>query len=242
MSIVAPFFFLCLVQFSATESIESALFLATGQQVVLSPQNVLECTPNPQHCGGTGGCEGAIAELAFQWAETGIAAITTVPYLGTDAPCDPTVAKAAKTGGFVKLPENDPNALLSAIATVGPVSISVDASSWSFYGGGVYNGCDATKPDIDHAVQAVGYGTDAAAGQDYWLVRNSWGSSWGEQVRRECVEALFLCLYFICISIFPQFPHGASRSLADPHSTDLMHSPRAGLHSPVPRPERDVRH
>jgi cathepsin L len=49
--------------FSATESIESHLFLATGQMQILSPQNVLECTPNPKHCGGTGGCEGATHEV-----------------------------------------------------------------------------------------------------------------------------------------------------------------------------------
>ena len=101
-----------------------------------------------------------------------------MPYQGADAPCDPTAGKAAKTGGFVKLPENDANALLAAIAQVGPISISVDASAWSFYGGGIFNGCNAAAPDIDHAVQAVGYGTDA--GQDYWLVRNSWSAGWGE--------------------------------------------------------------
>jgi cathepsin L len=166
--------------FSATESIESALYLSSGQMLTLSPQNVLECTPNPQHCGGTGGCEGAIAELAFQWAQGGIADINTVPYLGHDAPCDASVKKAAKTGGFIKLPENDGNALMEALATVGPISISVDASSWSFYGGGIYNGCNAAAPDIDHAVQAVGYGTDST-GQGYWIVRNSWSAGWGEQ-------------------------------------------------------------
>lgn len=67
-----------------------------------------------------------------------------------------------------------------ALATVGPVAISVDASSWSGYNGGVYSGCDySSNIDIDHAVVAVGYGTDATLG-DYWIVRNSWTDSWGE--------------------------------------------------------------
>jgi cathepsin L len=76
-----------------------------------------------------------------------------------------------------------------ALATVGPVAISVDASSWSSYNGGVYAGCDySSNIDIDHAVVAVGYGTDAKLG-DYWIVRNSWTSGWGEngyiRIRRD---------------------------------------------------------
>merc|ERR1739848_721621 len=78
---------------------------------------------------------------------------------------------------FVKLPSNDADALMQAVATVGPISISVDAS-WGAYEKGVYSGCTAEKTTIDHAVQLVGYGTES--GQDYWLVRNSWGTTWGE--------------------------------------------------------------
>merc|ERR1712203_859805 len=63
-------------------------------------------------------------------------------------------------------------------ATKGPVAISLAAGSfgWQLYGGGVLSKCDC---DMDHAVQLVGYGTEA--GKDYWLVRNSWGGSWGEK-------------------------------------------------------------
>ena len=56
----------------------------------------------------------------------------------------------------------------------------VDASAWSSYESGVFSGCNATNVDIDHAVVVVGYGSDAQLG-DYWLVRNSWSPSWGEQ-------------------------------------------------------------
>ena len=65
---------------------------------------------------------------------------------------------------------------MQAVATAGPISISVDAS-WGAYEKGVYMGCSKTKTVIDHAVQLVGYGTEA--GQDYFLVRNSWGDGWG---------------------------------------------------------------
>ncbi len=57
--------------------------------------------------------------------------------------------------------------------------INVDASAWSAYETGVFNSCNQANPDIDHVVQLVGYGTDPSQG-DYWLVRNSWNTMWGE--------------------------------------------------------------
>ena len=70
---------------------------------------------------------------------------------------------------------------MNAISTVGPIAISVDASTWHAYEEGVYNGCNQAQPDIDHAVVLVGYGADATTGQKYWLVRNSWSPSYGEK-------------------------------------------------------------
>merc|ERR1712211_189024 len=88
----------------------------------------------------------------------------------------PKIAPVVTNTGLVQLPTNNYTALIGAVATVGPVSISVAAGSWSLYFGGVYTGsCDY---DMDHAVQLVGYGEDS--GKLYWLVRNSWGSGWGE--------------------------------------------------------------
>lgn len=78
----------------------------------------------------------------------------------------------AGISNFVKLPGNDYASLMNAVGTIGPVSISVDAS-WGAYEKGVYQGCGKNNHTIiDHAVQAVGYGTEG--GTDYWLVRNSW--------------------------------------------------------------------
>ena len=57
------------------------------------------------------------------------------------------------------------------IANVGPLSVAVDASAWSFYNGGVFDGCPYSQNiAINHAVQLVGYGTDEATGEAYWLV------------------------------------------------------------------------
>jgi cathepsin L len=70
--------------------------------------------------------------------------------------------------------------LMAAIA-LGPTSITIDAESDVFYfykTGVIADESCGTK--LDHAVTAVGYGTDESSGLDYYLVRNSWGSSWGD--------------------------------------------------------------
>merc|ERR1719498_1444686 len=83
---------------------------------------------------------------------------------------------AVKNTGFVKNPENDAVAMETALATKGPLAITVAAEPWMLYGGGVFKGCTGTSgAALDHGVQAVGYT------KDYWIVRNSWGPSWGEQ-------------------------------------------------------------
>lgn len=161
--------------FAATETVESAYAVASGTLLELAPQVYVSCMGNPDKCGGTGGCEGAIAELAFNYTVSkGIALASDYAYTARDSPCQ-DYNPAVKVGGYVTLPANDADALATALATVGPISVSVGASQFSLYGGGIFNGCSgSTGATINHAVQAVGYSAD------YWLIRNSWGASWGE--------------------------------------------------------------
>ena len=89
----------------------------------------------------------------------------------------------AKVSSFTKVQAMNENALASAIATVGPVSVNIEATnSFSAYSHGVFNDphCPHDGYTINHAVVAVGYGHDTTTGMDYWVVRNSWGPSWGE--------------------------------------------------------------
>jgi cathepsin L len=83
--------------------------------------------------------------------------------------------------GLVSIPYKDENALQSAIATVGPISVGIDASHSLFqlYRQGVYNEPACSPIQLDHAVTIVGYGTQD--GQDYYIVKNSWGTSGGNQ-------------------------------------------------------------
>jgi len=166
--------------FSATETLESHLALATGEAVqILSPQQITSCAPNPDHCGGTGGCSGSTQPLAFNYTSTaGITTEASYPYKAVTGTCDESkIDPVGFNDGTVELTVNDYTELITAVATKGPVAISIAAGGFTFqfYGGGVLKNCNDFV--MDHAVQLVGYGTDG--GDDYWLVRNSWGS-WGE--------------------------------------------------------------
>eukprot|EP01010_Urceolus_cornutus_P004965 NODE_831_length_1300_cov_284.623501_g630_i0.p1 GENE.NODE_831_length_1300_cov_284.623501_g630_i0~~NODE_831_length_1300_cov_284.623501_g630_i0.p1 ORF type:complete len:370 (+),score=90.83 NODE_831_length_1300_cov_284.623501_g630_i0:54-1112(+) len=172
--------------FATAETLESHWKINGGGNLeVLSEQHVLDCTVNPRHCGGTGGCSGGTAEVAYNSSLGGLALEKDYPYQsagGRNYPCryDPVKTPiAAKITGFTKLPENEYQPLMEAVATLGPIAISVDASLWSRYRGGVFDGCNQVNPELDHAVQLVGYGKDVMHG-NYWLVRNSWGPLWGE--------------------------------------------------------------
>eukprot|EP01061_Rhynchopus_euleeides_P017449 TRINITY_DN28_c0_g1_i7.p2 TRINITY_DN28_c0_g1~~TRINITY_DN28_c0_g1_i7.p2 ORF type:complete len:382 (+),score=131.81 TRINITY_DN28_c0_g1_i7:1261-2406(+) len=166
--------------FGATATLESAAAIATGKLQVLSPQQYVSCAPNPNECGGTGGCAGSTAPLAFNYsAEHGLVLETSYPYTAKTGTCDTakTRSPVVKHTGHVDLKKNDYNSLVAAVATKGPIAISVAASAWSLYEEGVFDDAKCGYV-MNHAVVLVGYGTDK--GQGYWIVRNSWGASWGE--------------------------------------------------------------
>jgi len=182
--------------FGTTETIESFFALKTGQLSELSEQQILDCTPNPNQCGGTGGCGGGTPELAYAkiMQMGGLSSEWTYPYTswyGANAKCDnQRVTTVATLSGYRLLKSNEYAPVLTAVATLGPLAINVDASSWVDYESGVFDGCNQTSPDIDHVVQLVGYGTDPFHG-DYWLVRNSWTPGFGEKgyirLRRQAI-------------------------------------------------------
>jgi len=105
------------------------------------------------------------------------------PYIsgsGANYPCDMKKFKpAVKVANYYDLPSNVAGPTLQYVGTNGPLAINVDASSWSGYESGVFDGCNNDSPDLNHIVQMVGFGTDSSLG-DYWLVRNSWGVNYGE--------------------------------------------------------------
>lgn len=84
------------------------------------------------------------------------------------------ITKITSTGQF----SGDEDTLLEATATIGPISIAMDASYIGSYDSGIFSDEECTTWDLNHGVLIVGYGTEN--GQDYWIVKNSWGDDWGE--------------------------------------------------------------
>uniref|UniRef100_A0A8C8VJ42 Cathepsin L n=1 Tax=Pelusios castaneus TaxID=367368 RepID=A0A8C8VJ42_9SAUR len=170
--------------FSATGALEGLLYKKTGKLVSLSEQNLMDCSRKL----GNNGCHGGFITRAFQYVRDnrGINSELIYPYLERDEfschynPLD----KAANCTSLVLVPEGNETALEQAVATVGPVSVAVDASSFPFhfYKSGIFTSSQCSDR-VNHAMLAVGYGTHQEGGKStaYWLLKNSWSEQWGEK-------------------------------------------------------------
>lgn len=166
--------------FSAIGAIESHYFIKTGKLVSLSEQNIVDCTLDH----GNSGCSGGFMENTFEYVKDngGIDGEKEYPYNGVNGTCKYKPEKSEATvRGFVNIPKDDETKLTQAIAIAGPISIYFDffIDSFQFYSSGIYfePRCDANRRS--HCMLAIGYGTDEK-GSDYYLIKNSMGSSWGD--------------------------------------------------------------
>jgi cathepsin L len=176
--------------FSATGSLEGAHYQATNELLSLSEQQVVDCSASY----GDTGCDGGLMTNVFEYVikNGGICLESDYPYMARVGTCNTTCNKVAQISSYVALDKNE-TLLQNAVGTVGPVSIAVDASGdgWMHYSTGVY-----TAPcgqDLDHGVLVVGYGTDSVSNKDYWVVKNSWGPSWGENGYIRLVRGINQC-------------------------------------------------
>ena len=94
---------------------------------------------------------------------------------------NPSTVGATDTG-FVDIVSGSESDLTTSIASIGPISVAIDASrtSFQFYSSGIYSDKNCSPEQLDHGVTAVGYGS-LGTNQDYYIVKNSWGTTWGDK-------------------------------------------------------------
>lgn len=161
--------------FPAVDTVEGLVKIKTGKSYELSVQEIVDCDE------GGNGCDGGYTDEAFEFIKHhGLTTETNYPSKQIQETCNTKkeLEPVVKISGYQHVPADNETALMQVVANQ-PVAVTVDASSadFQFYSGGIFSGkCGI---DIDHGVTLVGYGT-GNGGLKYWLIKNYWGTSWGE--------------------------------------------------------------
>ncbi|XP_071771678.1 pro-cathepsin H [Centroberyx gerrardi] len=165
--------------FSTTGCLESVTAIATGKLLLLSEQQLVDCA----QAFNNHGCDGGLPSQAFEYImyNKGLMAEDDYPYKAFDQSCKyrPELA-AAFVKEVMNITAYDEMGMVDAVATRNPVSFAYEVTDdFMHYHQGVYSStkCHKTTDKVNHAVLAVGYGQEN--GTPYWIVKNSWGTSWG---------------------------------------------------------------
>jgi len=164
--------------FSAVGAVEGGWSLKHHQLYNLSEQELVDCSGYL----GNKGCDGGSMDNAFQYIiQNGICSNVSYPYNGSDGQCqNQTCTKQVHIDTYYDVAHNNEKQLEKAVAKQ-PVSVAIQANQQSFqlYKQGIYSDPDCGN-NLDHGVLVVGYGYDEWYEMKYWIVKNSWGSSWGD--------------------------------------------------------------
>ena len=170
--------------FSASGAMEGAWAIKHDELFSLSEQELVDCAKKQY---GSNGCDGGQMDGAFKYAmDFGMCTEKSYPYTSGLTKSAGTCSQSkcttvAKVTGCMDVKPNDQKVLKEAVGTIGPVSIAIEADTKIFqsYSGGVITSTSCGT-NLDHGVLIVGYGRDESLKQDYWIVKNSWSTTWGE--------------------------------------------------------------
>lgn len=163
--------------FSATGAMEGAWSIAKGDLVSLSEQQLVDCSAGTKY--GNHGCNGGLMDGAFQYAiDNGMCTESSYSYTAQNGQCQ-SCDVVVEMSSCQDVPPKNQVAMKEAVGLIGPVSVAIEADTRTFqlYTSGVLTS-SACGTNLDHGVLVVGYGKEDNI--EYWLVKNSWGTSWGE--------------------------------------------------------------
>ena len=165
--------------FSATEAVESEWAIKYNHLYNLSEQELVDCSGYL----GNNGCEGGLMKNAFHYImDNGICSNKSYPYNASDNTCMNNtcnhIVHITNYSGIIKNSESQ----LEKAVQIQPVSVAIQANLQTFqlYKSGIYNDTNCSS-DLDHGVLLIGYGYDETYKMKYWIIKNSWGESWGEK-------------------------------------------------------------
>nr|BAJ88051.1 predicted protein [Hordeum vulgare subsp. vulgare] len=186
--------------FSTTGALEAAYTQATGKNISLSEQQLVDCAGGFNNFG----CNGGLPSQAFEYIKYngGIDTEESYPYKGVNGVCHYKAENAAvQVLDSVNITLNAEDELKNAVGLVRPVSVAFQViDGFRQYKSGVYTSdhCGTTPDDVNHAVLAVGYGVEN--GVPYWLIKNSWGADWGDNGYFKMEMGKNMCAIATCAS------------------------------------------
>jgi cathepsin L len=178
--------------FSTVASLEGQQAIVNGNLPDCSEQQLVDCDPK------SSGCNGGLMTYAFDYIKgqgsNGLDTQDSYPYTARDGTCDTSKTQdgenvCATVSGYTELPQGDESALQDAVSSIGPISIAANASPWSSYSGGIFDSSSCDPNGLNHGIAMVGYDT----AENFWIIRNSWGGSWGESGYMRMVMGKNMC-------------------------------------------------
>jgi C1A family cysteine protease len=178
--------------FSSVGAVESAWAIKHNTLYNLSEQELIDCSLK------NNGCEGGSMDLAFQYIiNNGLCSNSSYPYVAEDEHCDTSCQTLVKISNYSDIIPNQEKMLMRAVQHQ-PVSVAIQANKRSFqmYQSGIYSDPECGF-ELDHGVLLIGYGYDKTYDMDYWIIKNSWSKSWGEngyiRIQRNINDKRGLC-------------------------------------------------